>query len=186
MKCIDTIESRCSIREFSNKKVPWPAVLDAIDAANQAPFAGNINNLKFIIIQDPEKIETLTKSCQQSWIRDAHFIVVVCSNSKKLETPYGDRGLDYSKQQAGAAIQNFLLRITELKLSSCWVGAFADNQIKRELRIPKDYEVEAILPVGHPSHKKPRRSKKISADKNIFWEKWDVKKKPTGFNDPRS
>jgi nitroreductase len=186
MKCLDAIESRCSIRKFSNKKVHWDKVIEAIDAANQAPFAGNINNLKFIIVQDPKKIEILTNCCQQSWMKDASYVVVVCSNSKELVNQYGDRGINYNKQQAGAAIQNFLLRITELKLASCWIGAFADNQIMRELRIPETYEIEAVLPIGHPLNKKSKPARKISVDKKIFWEVWDQKKKPTGYKDPRS
>jgi nitroreductase len=186
MKCLDAIENRCSIRNFSDKKVPWDKIIEAIDAANHAPFAGNINNLKFIIIQNPKTIKKLTECCQQSWISKSSILVVVCANTKKLEEHYQDRGYDYSKQQVGAAIQNFLLRITELNLASCWVGAFIDEEIRNELKIPEEYEIEALLPVGQITHKKPKYSKKAKVETKIFWEAWDIKNKPTRFKDPRS
>ena len=179
------IHTRRSIRDFSNKKVKWADVLEAIDAANQAPFAGNINNLKFLIVQEKETIEYLTQCCQQSWISDAQFIVVVCAETKKLEDLYDMHGKTYSKQQAGAAIQNFLLKITELGLASCWVGAFSEHQVKRKLEIPENYEVEALLPVGHAS-KKTKPAHKERLETKIFWEVWKQSKKPTGFKDPRS
>ena len=50
MKTEEAITNRISTREFSNKPVKTDIILEAIDAANHAPFAGNINNLKFIII----------------------------------------------------------------------------------------------------------------------------------------
>jgi nitroreductase len=185
MKVQDAIESRCSIRKFSNKKVNWDKVLEAIDAANQAPFAGNINNLKFIIIENPKTIQKLTECCQQDWINDSSYVVVVCADTKKLIDLYDNLGKTYSKHQVGAAIQNFLLRITELGLASCWVGSFVDNQIKRELKIPENYDVEAILPIGYSS-KKTKKPKKERLEKTIFWEKWNQSYRPTSFHDPSS
>ena len=180
-----TISQRRSIRSFSNKKVKWHKILEAIDAANQAPFAGNINNLKFIIVENKEAIEYLTQCCQQSWIRESSFVVVVCAETKKLEGIYDSHGKIYSKQQAGAAIQNFLLKITELGLASCWVGAFSEAQVKRKLQIPDNYDVEALLPIGYAS-KKVKPIKKERLETTIYWETWKQSKKPTGFKDPRS
>lgn len=185
MKCIEAIESRCSIRQFSNKKVKWADVLEAIDAANQAPFAGNINNLKFIIVENHDTIQKLTECCQQHWINDANFIVVVCAETRKLTGLYDNLGKTYSKHQVGAAIQNFLLRITDLGLASCWIGSFVESQIKRTLKIPENYDVEALLPIGYPS-KKPKKSRKERLENTIYWETWNQEKKPIGFKDPRS
>ena len=64
---------------------------------------------------------------------------------------FEERAEKYIKQHAGAAIENFLLKITDLGLVSCWIGAFSDLTVKNILRIPDEIDVEAILPVAYES-----------------------------------
>ncbi|MCK4721500.1 nitroreductase family protein, partial [bacterium] len=52
------------------------------------------------------------------------YIIVVCSDITQLKRSYGSRAEMYGRQQAGAVIENILLKVTDLKLASCWVGAF--------------------------------------------------------------
>lgn len=177
MKTHEAIEKRISIRDFSNKSVKFGQVLEAIDAANKAPFAGNINNLKFIIIEDKKNKNNISEFCQQYWMSDAQWIVLVCSESKKLEQLYQDRGQIYGKQQAGAAIQNFLLSITDQGLGACWIGAFSEREIKSKFKIPEEWEIEAILPIGHPKIKPQKKARKNELEGKIFWEQWDQKSK---------
>jgi nitroreductase len=170
------IRKRRSIRKFSNKKVKWDYIVEAIDAANQAPFAGNLNNLKFIILSTQESKNLIADCCQQNWVADASFVVIICSDSEKLERLYDERGKIYSRQQVGAAIENFLLRIVDLKLGACWIGAFSDDMIKRDFKIPEEFNVEAIIPVGH-SMEKDRKVRKTGVENNVYWELWGSKKK---------
>lgn len=181
MKTQEAIESRSSIRDFSNKKVKFDLVLEAIDAANQAPFAGNINNLKYLIVETQANKNIIAEYAQQYWINESQWIVIVCSEFKKLDELYQDRAQMYAKQQAGAAIENMLLRITDLGLASCWVGAFADDGIKAHFKIPDNWEIEAILPIAYPSNKLHKHARKIDLEKKIFWEKWNVDKKPKSY-----
>jgi len=181
MKAQDAIELRQSIREFSNKPVKFDKVLEAVDAANHAPFAGNINHLKFILVSEEEKKQILAENAQQYWIADASWIIIVCSEQQKLEQLYEERGKNYSKQQAGAAIENILLRLTELKVGSCWIGSFADNAIKAHFKIPDDWEIEALVAVGYPKNKMRKPTRKVALENKIFWEKWNEKKKPQAW-----
>ncbi len=188
MKAQEAIETRQSIREFSNKPVKFDAVMEAVDAANHAPFAGNINNLKFILVSEEEKKQLLAENAQQYWIADASWIIIVCSEQQKLEELYDERGKNYSKQQAGAAIENILLRLTELGIGSCWIGAFADNAVKAHFKIPDKWEIEALITVGYPKNKMRKPTRKTALENKIFWEKWDEKKKPIKYphHDPET
>ncbi|HLC54595.1 MAG TPA: nitroreductase family protein [Candidatus Nanoarchaeia archaeon] len=183
MKLTEAINKRTSIRKFKDKKVKFGDVLEAIDAALKTPLAGNISTLKFIIITDPDTKEKIAEYADQLWLADADTLVVVCSEMGQIERMYKERGHDYAKQQVGAAIQNFLLCITEIGLASCWVGAYLDHEIKNLLRIPGEIVVEAILPVGHPDEK-PKPKKKVSLEHAIYWDKWKQNKKPTLTKDP--
>lgn len=173
-----SIKERRSVRAFTSKSVKWSEVMEAIDAANQAPFAGNQNNLQFIIVSEAKKIDSLAQHSQQLWINDAQYIVVVCADTKKLVRLYDEIGKTYSKQQAGAAIENLLLKLTELKLGACWIGAFAEGLVKEELNIPEDWVVEALIPIGYAKDKKQKQVKKASLENKIYWDKWGVSKKP--------
>jgi nitroreductase len=181
MKTEEAIFKRTSIREFSNKSVKIDSILEAIDSANHAPFAGNINNLKFIIIERKENKNFLGEFSQQYWVSDAQWIIIVCSELKHLEELYHDRAPMYSRQQAGAAIENILLSLTNQGLGSCWVGSFAEDEIKSKFRIPHNWAIEAIIPIGHPKEKSVKKKRKVHLENKVFWEKWDEKNKPVKY-----
>ncbi len=179
------IEKRRSIRDFSSKKVRWSQVLEAIDAAIKAPFAGNINHLQFVIVSDQKIKNEIATQSQQLWLSEASYIVVICSDSKHLESLYNDRGKAYAKQQAGAAIENFLLKIVDMGLASCWVGAYLDERIKDCLDIPDNMEIEALLPVSYPDKiKKTKVPRRARLENVIHWGNWGTRKKPAIFTDP--
>jgi len=48
------------------------------------------------------------KYLQQDFVKQAHFVVAVVSDNSGLVRSYKERGERYAKQQAGAAIENFL------------------------------------------------------------------------------
>lgn len=170
MKLDEAIEKRHSVRKFSSiKKVNYRKVIDAIDAANKAPLAGNLPTLRFILIQDKARIGELAEAAQQDFIIKSDFVVAVCSNKKYLEKYYYERAERYAKQQAGAAIQNFLLKITDMKLACCWIGAFSDDSVRRVLKIPEEVEIEALLPVGYESGRVKQRRRPL-LDKSLFYE----------------
>jgi nitroreductase len=178
------IKKRASVRSFKSKVAPWDKVLDAIDAANQGPFAGNHNNLKFLIIEDQEKINKIAELSDQLWINDSGLLVLVCSEEKELENKYEERGRIYSRQQAGAAIVTFLLKIVDLGLSACWIGAYDDEKIKHLLQIPKGTNIEAIIPVGYEKEKTPKK-KKRNLETTIYWETWFNSKRPDLFTEKK-
>ncbi|MEI6732140.1 MAG: nitroreductase family protein [archaeon] len=177
------ISKRKSTHSFSSKKVSWKAVLDAVDSAAQGPYAGNINHLHFIIIEDPDTIEKIAKAADQSWIQNASIVTVVMSEDVFLERLYDDRGRVYGKQSAGAAINTFILKLTDLGIGSCWVGGFDNDAVKEILDIPKKAEVEAIIPIGYDSNPGKKKTKK-KVEKVIFWEGWDRWKRPAFYKEP--
>ncbi len=174
MELDKVIKSRHSSRHFSTKKVDWRDIMKAIDVARLAPLAGNIPTLKFLIISDEEKIKRLAEASQQEFISEARFVAVVCSSFDQLTRSYDERGKMYSKQQAGASIENFILKLTELGLATCWVGAFADEDVKRILQIPDNVEVEAMFPIGYELGKGKQRAKPL-LEQCVYFNTWKNK-----------
>ncbi len=168
------IKERHCARSFKTKKPDWKKILKAIESSTKAPLAGNIPTLKFILVSDKEKIADLAEAATQNIVAGARYVIVVCSDNKLIKKSYGERAERYSRQQAGAAIENLFLKLTDLGLATCWVGAFSDTTVKRALRIPDDVNVEAIFPVGFEMRKEKQRAKP-TLDSSIFFDVWNNK-----------
>lgn len=173
------IKKRKSVRSFTSRKPSWKAALDAIEAANQGPFAGNHNNLKYIIIEEKAKIKKIAGLAEQPWIIESSLLILVCSDDSHLESLYGERGRIYSRQHAGAAIQTLLFKLLDLGLAACWMGSYTDEILKESLSIPQHIQIEAILVVGY-ENKKARIEKpaKKEIDNVVYWEEWKKENRP--------
>jgi len=176
MELDKTIKNRTSIRKFKDKKPNWRDILDCIDSMKYVPMAGDNFTLKFILVDDKEKIEKLATVAQQDFINQAKYVLVICSDPSRTVNAYGKRGEIYCKQQAGAAIQTFLLKITEAGLATCWIGHFVDEQVKRELKIPEKINVEAMLPIGYEFRKPVTRKIKTDLDNALYFNEYKNKK----------
>ena len=174
-KLKDAIKKRKSVKRFMDKKPNWRKIIKAIDAMRYAPMAGNQFSLKVILVQEGKKIKELGRCCQQSFVGEVKHVVVVVSDDVKVKRSYDDRGEKYARQQAGAAIQNFLLALEDQGLATTWVGAFVDNQVKRVLAIPEDMTVEAILPVGIETKIETKKKVKKELEDVIYFDKFKNK-----------
>ena len=178
------VKTRKSVRSFKSKKASWKDVLEAIDSANQGPFAGNHNNLRFLIVEDRKIINELAGFCEQEWISEAGILVVVCSDDAHVENTYGERGRVYSRQQAGAAIQSLMLKLADIGIGSCWVGAYSDNDVRDKLKIPQNIQVEAIIPIGFEKEKTKKKDKR-ALENVLYWEKWGQNRRPSLFEEEK-
>lgn len=170
------IQNRHSVRKFSNKKPDWREIIECIDSARYAPMAGGNYSLKFIVVDDKKKINKIATAAQQDFISQAHYVIVACSNPSRTKNAYEEKGEIYVRQQAGAALQNFLLKIQESGLSTCWVGHFIEEQIKKDLKIPKKINIEAIFPIGYDSEKKKTRKAPIELDNILYFNEYKNEK----------
>ena len=170
------IHSRRSVRKFKSKNPDWRDIIECIDAARYAPSAGGYNILKIILVDDLEKIKKIAKAAEQDFIAQTQYVVVICSDAPRIVNAYEKRGEIYARQQAGAAIQNFLLKLEEKGLSTCWIGHFIESQIKKILEIPDEVDVEALFPIGYEFEKKYSRKEKKNLDSMLYFNLYGQRK----------
>ncbi len=170
------IRSRKSVKEFKNRMPDWRDIIEAIDAARFAPMAGNNYTLKFIVVDDLEIIKKLAEYSQQDFVAQTYYVVVVCSDHSRTVNAFGKQGEHYSTQQAGGAMQNFWLKLVEKGLSTCWVGHFVENLIKKELKIPEHVRIEALFPIGYEFKKSSEKKAKIELDNILYFNSYGDKK----------
>lgn len=167
------IQSRKSVKKFKDKKPDWRDIIECIDATRFAPMAGNIYTPRFIIVSDPKKIQKLADASQQSFVAQAKYVVVMCSAIDKTVASYEQRGEIYSRQQAGAAIQIFLMKIQEKGLATTWVGHFIEYLVKETLKIPEKINVEAIFPIGYELPEKGAKKRQhIDLDRILSFDEY--------------
>lgn len=168
-------------KKFKTKKPNWRHLIECIDATRYAPMAGDIFTPRFIIVQDPEKIQKIARTTQQHFVSSCNCMVVMCSEPSKTHTHFGSASKDYIKLQTGAAIQNLLLKLKEKKLATTWIKLFVEKQIKEILKIPHEIEVEAIFPIGYSDKDQVKKRKLTDLDNILFFEKY----KNTRMSEPK-
>lgn len=162
MDVFEAIENRRSIRAFFEKPVREEQVKRLIEAAINAPSAGNIQPWEFIIVRDPEMKQKLSLAAlNQDFIAEAPVVVVVCADGARSGRRYAERGVSlYCIQDTAAAIQNMLLAAHAMGLGTCWVGAFKEDMASKALKTPSSVRPIAIIPVGYPREKPASRRKR--------------------------
>ena len=100
MELDKAIRERHSVRKFSTKEVDWRLILEAIDSARLAPLAGNLPVFKFVIVSEQEKINEIATACQQNFISQAKYVLVLCTDANLVKRSYGERADIYCRQQA--------------------------------------------------------------------------------------
>jgi nitroreductase len=158
----EAIKSRRSVRAFTQEDVSKEEIEKLIDAARRAPSAGNIQPWEFIVVRKTETKHRLSAAAlDQTFIEKAPVVIVVCANQTLSSRRYGARGSHlYCLQDTGAAIQNILLTACALKLATCWVGAFKEEEARKALNLPEGVRPVSIIPVGHPAEKPMARSRR--------------------------
>jgi len=159
MDAIDCIYSRRSCRKFLQKPMDFQTVLDLIEAGTKAPSLGNIQDYRFVIVSDQDKINHIAEHCtEQYWIAEAPLLIVVASDTERSEEYYGLRGQRlYSIQNASAATQNILLAAHAKGLGACWIGSFDEEYVQDALNMPEHIRPQAIIPVGYPAKSPQKR-----------------------------
>lgn len=96
----------------------------------------------------------------QNFIADAPVNIVVCIDQEKIGLRYKERGVNFlSIQDTSNATILMMLTATALGLSTCWIGSFNEDEVKRILELPEHLKPVVIIPVGYSTEKSeaPRR-----------------------------
>ncbi|PIN99716.1 nitroreductase [archaeon CG10_big_fil_rev_8_21_14_0_10_43_11] len=172
MELFDALMHRRSTRRFLSYPIEREQIFKLLDAADRAPSAGNLDNWKFILVEDEHMRLELASACHaQFWMAEAPLIIVVLSDIERVKRVYGSRAEFFATQSIAASIQNLLLAAEELDLGACWVGSFDEKWVKRVLAIPDKIDVHALIPVG-PKGEKPPEPKRYPLDTKVFFEKY--------------
>jgi nitroreductase len=143
------LNSRSSVRQYSGEAISDEEITYLLNCASTAPSAGNLEAWDVIIVRDAIRKEELSDaSLGQPHVREAAILLVLCANYVRSMSRYSERGILYAVQDATIAGTYLMLAAHAVRLRSCWVGAFDEDEVKKVLDLPVHIRPVAILCIG--------------------------------------
>lgn len=151
MDLFEAIKARKSVRRYLPTPLPAGRLDQIFTAVQLAPSWRNGQCWKFVVVDEPEKKKQLircTSVFNQSWLGQEYALVVACGDPAHS----GFRNdQSYYLVDVAIAMEHLVLAATALGLGTCWIGAFDEQKVKSLLKIPPEYRVVALTPLGYPA-----------------------------------
>lgn len=120
-------------------------------ALRLAPSACNYQPWHFVIVSDEELRQEIAKAAHgQTWMAEAPITVVACGLPDRAYQKMGGQGNSVDIDVA-IALDHLTLAAVADGLGTCWIGSFAEHQVKRLLGVPRSVKVVAMTPLGYPA-----------------------------------
>ena len=166
------LHDRKSVRVYEDRPVPEDVKRAVLEAAIQAPSAGNMALYTILDITDPEIKQKLSVSCDnQPFIATAPMVLVFCADYRRwydVFCKYVDQvrkpdmgDLFLAEADTLIAAQNAVVAAHSLGLGSCYIGDITENYEyhKQLLNLPKYVVPAAMLCMGYPAAQQLSRAK---------------------------
>jgi nitroreductase len=152
MDTIDAIMTRWSVRKYKDKKIPDGTVKQLLEAAMQAPSAGNEQPWHFVVITESKILEQVPAFHPHShMLKEAPLAILICDDPE-LEM-FKNRGI----LDCSAAAENILLAAHALGLGAVWLGIYPVEEriagMRRLLNMPSAIIPVALISIGYPNEK---------------------------------
>jgi len=145
---ITLVNSRFSVRRFSDRKVEQEKIDLILRAGQAAPTACNNQPQKIYVLQSAEALETLQK-CKYSHFGET-LAFLVCYDSELCWTREFD-GKASGDIDASIVATHMMLEAWELGIGSTWIMYFDPEAVMNEFDLPDNIVPVCILVMGYPA-----------------------------------
>ncbi|MBR2448231.1 MAG: nitroreductase family protein [Clostridia bacterium] len=169
---LEQLKERKSVRVFTERQITPEEVSAILDAAVNAPTAGNQQLYTIINVTDPQLKAKLVESCDnQPFIAKAPLVLVFCADCRKWYNTFleydcnprkpGVGDLMLAVSDANIAAQNAVVAAHSLGIGSCYIGDIMENaeQQREILSLPPYVFPAAMLVFGFPTKQQIEREK---------------------------
>ena len=169
MHTLEAIQTRRSIRRYTEKKIDQKDLNDILRAAMMAPSAHNQQPWQFIIIDDSEILKQVPSlNSHASMCTHSPVSILICADTAKLPAP------DFWPQDCAAATQNLMLAAHAQGIGSVWTGIYPKEQriigYRKLLNLPDTIAPFALIVLGYPAEQ-PKKEDRFDA-KKIHHNDW--------------
>lgn len=169
---IASLHSRKSVRAYLDKPIPPEDKQAILEAACQAPTAGNQQLYTILDITDQRIKDRLAVSCDnQPFIAAAPLVLIFCADCRKWLRAYQEAGqtprlpgagdLILAVTDAAIAAQNAVVAAESLGIGSCYIGDILEQRETHQamLNLPSYVLPAAMLVLGYPTEQQRTRPK---------------------------
>ena len=147
----DLIQSTRSYRRFrQEQKIAMEDLLDLVDTGRYAPSGGNLQPLRFRIVCDEAKCQTVFETLK--WA--AYFTDWEGPEEGQRPVAYilicGEEGKSTGNEE-GLRQQAMVLAAMEKGIGSCILANVDRKMLKAKLEIPDPYEIRQVIALGYPA-----------------------------------
>ena len=143
------ILSRWSPRSMTGEEISDEELMSLFEAARWAPSSYNNQPWRFIYAKRNtdhwNRLFNLMVEFNQSWAKNAAVLIVIIS--KKTFDHNNQPSITHSFD-TGAAWENLALQAESMGLVTHGMQGFDYEKAKKELEIPEDYSIEAMIAIG--------------------------------------
>lgn len=174
---ISQLKERKSVRVFEDRPIGEAQAAAILEAAVNAPTAGNQQLYTIIRVTDPKLKAQLAESCDhQPFIAEAPLVLVFCADCRKWYRAFQEYGCDPRSPGVGdlmlavsdtnIAAQNAVVAAHSLGIGSCYIGDIMENAElqRRILSLPPYVFPAAMLVFGYPTAHQLERPKPPRSD----------------------
>jgi len=176
MNVASAIQSRRSVRHFDpDHKMNKKEIEKLLSLAVQSPTAFNIQNWRFVVVQDPELRQKIRAAAwDQSQVTEASLLVILCADLKAWDKEpirywrsapepvkeyivpairdYYD-GLDQvqrdeAMRSCGIAAQTLMLAAKSMGYDSCPMDGFDFDEVAELINLPEDHAISLFVAIG--------------------------------------
>lgn len=153
---LELVQSRRSIRDYTDQDVTDEQVEAMLKAAMAAPSVEDLRPWHFVVVRKRKRLDQLAKAHKYAYVLEkAPMAIVVCGDQEISKRHWvGD---------SGAATQNLLLAATAVGLGGMWIGLYPNKKRQKYVRelldIPERMGVLCVVALGYPAKKKKALSR---------------------------
>ncbi|MDI6851375.1 MAG: nitroreductase family protein [bacterium] len=148
------VKNRSYRRYYEDYKISREMLLELVDLARLSPSSMNLQPLRYIIVNTPERCELIFQNVTwaaylKDWAgpevgeRPPAYIIVLA-----------EKGVSKNYLiDAGLATQSILLGAVEKGLGGCIMGSLNGDKIRELFKIPDKYEIIYAIAIGKPREK---------------------------------
>ncbi|MEN8153516.1 MAG: nitroreductase family protein [Acidobacteriota bacterium] len=158
MEFMELVKKRYSCRKYLEKPVEREKVEKCIETARLAPSACNSQPWNFIVVDDKEKVASLSAAAVSGiygapkLMSESPVLIFVTAGRGSFISKIGGKVRDtkFYLIDIGIASEHLVLQAAELGLGTCYIGWFNEKLVKRELGLGKGVNIPLIITIGYP------------------------------------
>lgn len=184
METLDAVNTRRSVRRFSDRPVEPEKLRIVLESARMAPSWANLQCWRFVVVRDEATRRRISELAyvdgffaakgyqsnpSQLALAEAPAVIVACA----VPNQSGDlRGQQYYMTDVGLAAGFMMLAAHDQGLGTVFVGLFDDKALADMLAIPAYISIVGLIPIGYPLQEPTGRPPRKPYEEVVFDGHW--------------